>query len=174
MQRTEWLMFIATFVFGVFTGFYVYFVWYEQSFANMNFGFGQPDMVAQTGMRVTAEEFGRCETSQTGCALWRLEGNRQYRFIRTDSSGNINESREGLLSQNLFNPLVDELSSHRYFGTLTDYGTQPVGCSGVDSWMRYRIEINEQPTIFIATCGSAEESDELTNRLIAISNTFPI
>ena len=167
-------MFIATFVFGMFTGFYVYFVWYEQNFTNMNFGFGGQDPVAQTGMRVTAQEFGACETSQVGCALWRLEGNREYRFIRTDNGGNINQSREGLLSQNLFNPLVDELSSHRYFGTLTDYPTVPTNCSDDVQWMQYRIEINEQPTIYVSSCDTDVEDDELVERLTNISSTFPI
>lgn len=170
MQRSEWLMFFGTFLFGMIAGIYVYFV----GFAPL--GISAPDRPDGTGdsFTITAEERGICSESARGCGSYRVRGNREYRFIRTNAFGEVLDTQEGLLSVNLFDPVVDELNLGFQLGDLDAYPSAPPICADENNEIRYRVEIADYGTFFMASCVDViDEDDELLRALENISRAFP-
>ena len=163
-------MFSGTFLFGMIAGIYVYFV----GFAPL--GISLPDRSGGTAdsFTVTAQERGVCEDSTRGCGSYRLHGNRDYRFIRTNAFGEVLDSQEGLLSINLFDPLVFELNIAIQLGDLDAYPRSAPACADENNEIRYRLEIADYGMFFVAACDTAvDEDDDLLQALNNISRAFP-
>ena len=169
MQRQDWLMFIGTFLFGMVSGIYLYFTGFEPTFRAPE----QRNDLDVIGFRITAEEFGPCREQVRGCASWRLEGNRAYRFIRTDAAGTILDSREGLISRNLYNPLEEALNLWFQGRSDIQYDATPSTCPDLGSWYRYRVEIRERPVFHMHSCDPALVGDPIFTSLRNITSTFP-
>lgn len=170
MQRSEWLMLIWTFCFGMVAGGYMYFV----GFAPL--GVEAPERPSDTGdsFSVVAEERGICHESARGCGSYRLLGNRDYRFVRSDATGGIQDSRTGLLSQNLFAPLVEELNVRYQRNQLDIYPQTPPSCTEQANEIQYRIEIADYGVFYLAACDSAVSVDDaLLRALTRVSQAFP-
>ncbi len=169
MERQDWLMFMGTFLFGAVTGIYLYFVGFEPTFQSSN----RTSDLAAVGFRITAEERGACQEQPSGCGSWRVEGNRSYRFIRTDARGDIFENREGLISRNLFNPLEEELTLWFQGRSAAQYDSTPPSCPADTRWYRYRVEVRERPVFHLASCDTSLRDDPILKALSDITATFP-
>ena len=163
-------MILGTFLFGMVAGGYVYFVGFSA------LGISAPDRSTGTGdsFTVTAEERGICSESARGCGSYRLRSNRDYRFIRTNVFGEVLNSQEGLLSVNLFDPLVFELNLAFQLRDLDAFPSSPPACADENNEIRYRVEIADYGTLFVAACDSAvDEDNKLLQALNNISQAFP-
>lgn len=170
MDRNEKLMFVGTFIFGMVAGSYLYFVGFEP------LGISAPDRSSGTGdsFTVVAEERGVCTDSELGCGSYQLRGNRDYRFVRGDVFGTILDTQEGLLSRNLFDPLVDELNQRYQRGGFEIYPTSPPACADRVGDIRYRVDIADFGVFYVAACyPTVSDDDTLLSTLERISQAFP-
>lgn len=157
---------------GMITGFTLYFIGYESIFGSNS---SRSNMTTEESFRITAQEYGDCERTERGCGSFRLSSNRDYRFIRSDRYGDIKRSEEGLLSNNVFSPLVDTINRQFQQGSLGNYPTSAHDCIRNTQYaMQYRLEIKDWGTLFVVTCDpDLAESDPLLSSLSRVSEVFP-
>lgn len=167
LDRTEFWLFIGTFVFGVFVGAYLYVVGFQTQFTSP-FAHSEPE--PDTAFTVTAEVYGPCESTVAGCGLYRLFGNREFRYLVLNQRGEMLEQREGLLPQRLFDDLVEAVNREAYGDTLGNYPAPPVSCEFPGGGVRYILTLPEYDTIVLDACLDVVEVDgQLWRSLEAIS-----
>jgi|AntRauTorckE6833_2_1112554.scaffolds.fasta_scaffold02394_2 hypothetical protein len=149
LDKTEFWLFIGTFVFGVFAGAYVYIIGFQTQFTSP-FAHSNPE--PDTSFTVTAEVYGACEQTVAGCGMYRVFGNREYRYLVLNDRGEMLDQREGLLSQRLFDNLTEAINRAAYQDTLAQYPPPPVSCEFPGGGVRYILTLPEYSTIALDAC----------------------
>lgn len=171
-DRTEFWLFIGTFVFGIFAGAYLYVVGFQTQFTSP---FAHTDPEPDTEFTITAEVYGNCESTVAGCGMYRLFGNREYRYVALNNRGEMVEQREGLLPQRLFDNLVEAVNRAEYQETLATYPAPPAPCEFPGGGVRYILMLPEHDTIVLDACMEEVAVDgRLWRSLEAISASLGI
>lgn len=149
MQRSDIILFLGTFLFGMFTGTYLFYVGWQPNF---NLPTSNKDLANTSSIQVIAEQYGDCTISSTGCATFRIAEDRSYRLIYIDNEGGVANSREGKISSNLWDYFIDALEHEHRVGILSQYPVDIPNCQNGNLGMQYRLQIPEYGTIILDDC----------------------
>ena len=171
MLRSDIWLLIGTFVFGMGTGAYLYFVMYAPAFS---FSWGTSSLQDEraSSFVLVGEAYGACETSQSGCMSFRLTDNREYTRIVTDSALDIVDRREGLVARPLLEQFVEEINRLHQRGEIDAFSQTPPQCRSEPAGVVYNVRVPaREVSFFIDRCAFFED-DPLLDIVEAIARNI--
>lgn len=156
MQRSDLVVFAGTFLFGLFTGVFIYYVGWQPNFSSDKFA----DTDSAGDLEIIAEQYGSCTSLPTGCATFRVTEDREYRLIYTNSEGSVLNSQEGKLSDTVWDYFVETWETKEKAGELNKYPTQTPDCVGNDDGMWYQVQVSGFGTLVLDDCDTRVSTND--------------
>lgn len=167
MEKKDLLTFLATFLFGVFTGGYLYYVGWSPQMNELDTPLTTSrDAVAGDELEIVGEQYGACASSSAGCPQFRLNESREYRIVWIDENGSVTDSQEGRISRQDWQIFSGTFSSAYENGNLTRLADRSTQCVGSPtSWM-YSASLSTEEQWSFDEC--VKEDYELIDELVRL------
>lgn len=167
MEKKDLLTFLATFLFGVFTGGYLYYIGWAPQMNDLTTP--RPDSngaLVGDELEIVGEQYGACSSSPTGCPQFRISESREYRIVWIDENGSVIDSQEGRISRQDWQIFADTFSSSYENGNLVRLADQSTQCVGSPtSWM-YSASLSTEEQWSFDEC--VTEDYELIDELVRL------
>lgn len=108
MELRDWILFIFTFIVGLFAGLYLYYTTFVPEYIE-NRELEELMDARRTDLQVIGEQYGGCE--RLGCASFQLTGDRHYRYQAGYIRNTAENIETGDLPRGLFNSLKAALTA---------------------------------------------------------------
>jgi hypothetical protein len=143
MTLRDWILFIFTFIVGLFAGLYLYYTTFVPEYVE-NRQLEELMDARRTDLQVIGEQYGGCE--RLGCASFQLTGDRQYRYQAGYVRNTAENIETGDLPRTLFSTVKAALDATDLSAAASPaQRTCQSWSDGVD--VRYRIAYGEDEYI---------------------------
>jgi hypothetical protein len=149
IDRTELWLFVGTFVLGMCAGVYLYVAGFAAQYSAL---FTSTERETEISFSLTGEQYGDCDTSETGCVMFRVFADRDFRVIALNGRGEVVDQREGVIPEALLENVFDVLNDAHGDDALAQYPGPPAYCTKENGGIRYLLEIPEYGTLALDAC----------------------
>lgn len=164
MEKKDLLPFLATFLFGVFTGGYLYYVGWSPQMNELDTPpTTSRDTVAGDELEIVGEQYGACASSSAGCPQFRLNESREYRIVWIDENGSVVDSQAGQVSRQDWQNVYRLFVANYEDGTASQLSSESSQCLGSPTGWMYSVSLSAGEQLSFDEC--VTENYELIDQL---------